>query len=141
MAPAALGTLALFAIHVMINVPLSLGAGLFRGLSAAMGESAQWLVAIITIFVQMGLAVVGQVTSALLLVGLVGVAHAVKTGAVEVVDSAARCHHPARRPCAAVDLVIAIGFLLHHPWNHSDAGTDPVALAQWWWKTWDLWIP
>jgi len=86
--PAALGTLALFAIHMMVNVPLSLGAGVLQaGLASVMGESAEGLVLAITIVVQLGTSLIGQVTSALLMLGLAKGSHKlVTTGEIEVGD-------------------------------------------------------
>jgi hypothetical protein len=86
--PAALGTLALFAIHMMLNVPLSLGAGLLQGgLAAVLGESAEGLVLAISFVVQIGVSLIGQVTAALLTMGLAKGSHTlVTTGTVEVGD-------------------------------------------------------
>lgn len=86
--PAALGTLALFAIHMMVNIPLNVLLTLAQAaLAELLGESSELLALGIGIGMQIGVGLLGQFTATLLILGLAKGSHKLVTeGTVEVGD-------------------------------------------------------
>jgi len=88
MVPAALGTLALFAIHMLVNIPLAfLQTFAQAALAQASSEAMQAVGMLVAIGMQLGTALIGQVTATLLILGLARGTHKLVThGDVEVGD-------------------------------------------------------
>lgn len=88
MVPAALGTLALFAIHMVVNMPLAvLQTFAQAALAEASSESMQAVGVVVAVVMQIGVALIGQFTATLLILGLAKGSHRLVTeGTVEVGD-------------------------------------------------------
>ncbi len=86
--PCGLGALALFAIQMMVNIPLTVIQTIVQQAIASSGdETVQAIAAVVAIGMQFGTSLIGQIANAFLMLGLARASHLlVTTGSVEVGD-------------------------------------------------------